>query len=140
MLELPKMYLVSVHTNPDLDKLPIFTRTTAQLENDERLSPLSVLRVHKCGYANDTGSGLARATGSELRCKIGTTSRSLDALMSAAAPSCAERPMSLKLALFAAIFSEPIREVWIPDQRFEVRRLSMSRIMAGRTNAAALRA
>jgi hypothetical protein len=35
--------------------------------------------------------------------------------------------------------SEPLREVWIPDQRFVPSRLSMRRIMASRTNAAALR-
>jgi hypothetical protein len=39
----PKIHLISVHTNPDLDQLPVFTRTSAQLENDERHSPLSVM-------------------------------------------------------------------------------------------------
>ena len=34
---------------------------------------------------------------------------------------------------------EPIREVWVSDQRFGASRLSMRRIMARRTNAAALR-
>jgi hypothetical protein len=38
------------------------------------------------------------------------------------------------------IFLEPIREVWVPDQRLGARRLSMRRIMASRTKAAALRA
>ncbi len=35
---------------------------------------------------------------------------------------------------------EPFREVWIRDQGVAVRRRSMRRIMARRTNAAALRA
>ncbi len=39
----PKMYLVSVRTNPDLDQLPIFTRTSVQLEQDMRHSPLTVM-------------------------------------------------------------------------------------------------
>jgi hypothetical protein len=37
-------------------------------------------------------------------------------------------------------FLEPIREVWVPDQGVVERRRSMSRIMARRTKAAALRA
>jgi hypothetical protein len=36
--------------------------------------------------------------------------------------------------------SEPIREVWTPDQRLAARRLSKRRIMARRTKAAALQA
>jgi hypothetical protein len=43
----PKMYLVSVHTNPDLDKLPLFTRTSAQLDNDARHSPLSIMSEYR---------------------------------------------------------------------------------------------
>ncbi len=39
----PKMYLVSVKTRPDLDQLPLFTRTSAQLENDARHSPLTIM-------------------------------------------------------------------------------------------------
>jgi hypothetical protein len=39
----PKMYLISVQTNPDLDQLPVFTRTSVQIENDTRHSPLSVM-------------------------------------------------------------------------------------------------
>lgn len=39
----PKMYLISVQTNPNLDQLPIFSRTSVQVENDERHSPLSVM-------------------------------------------------------------------------------------------------
>lgn len=39
----PKMYLVSVQKSPNLDQLPIFTRTSAQLEQDVRHSPLTVM-------------------------------------------------------------------------------------------------
>lgn len=39
----PKMYLVSVQTNPDLDTVPPFTRTAAQLDEDAGHSPLSAM-------------------------------------------------------------------------------------------------
>ncbi len=39
----PKMYLISVQTAPDLDRLPPFARTQAQMNDDMHHSPLSVM-------------------------------------------------------------------------------------------------
>jgi len=39
----PKMYLISVQTAPNLDQLPLFTRTQAQIEIDVTHSPLSIM-------------------------------------------------------------------------------------------------
>jgi hypothetical protein len=39
----PRLHLIAVQNNPDLDKLPEVTRTDAQHRQDARLSPLSIL-------------------------------------------------------------------------------------------------
>jgi hypothetical protein len=39
----PKLHLIAVSNNPDLDKLPVYVRTPEQIEQDERLSPLSIM-------------------------------------------------------------------------------------------------
>jgi hypothetical protein len=39
----PKIHLISVNVNPDLDKLPVYERTPAQAAQDARLSVLSIL-------------------------------------------------------------------------------------------------
>lgn len=39
----PKLHLIGVNTNPDLDKLPVYSRSAAQAAQDERLSPLSIM-------------------------------------------------------------------------------------------------
>jgi hypothetical protein len=39
----PKLHLISVQTNPDLDRLPPYVRTPEQAAQDERLSVLSIL-------------------------------------------------------------------------------------------------
>jgi hypothetical protein len=39
----PKLHMIAVHTNPDLDKLPEYVRGDAQAAQDERLSTLSIL-------------------------------------------------------------------------------------------------
>ena len=39
----PKLHLIAVQNNPDLDKLPEVTRSDAQHRQDARLSPLSIL-------------------------------------------------------------------------------------------------
>lgn len=39
----PMIHLIATQTNPDLDKLPVYTRSATQAAQDERLSPLSIL-------------------------------------------------------------------------------------------------
>lgn len=39
----PKLHLIAVNNNPDLDKLPIYARSAALAAQDERLSPLSIM-------------------------------------------------------------------------------------------------
>src|SRR4051812_44732179 len=39
----PKLHLIAMQNNPNLDKLPIYVRSEAQDEQDERLSPLSIM-------------------------------------------------------------------------------------------------
>lgn len=39
----PKLHLIGVENNPDLDKLPVYVRSQAQAAQDERLSPLSIM-------------------------------------------------------------------------------------------------
>ena len=39
----PKIHLISVQSAPDLDRLPIFTRTPAQIEDDRTHSPFTIM-------------------------------------------------------------------------------------------------
>lgn len=43
LIVFPKMYLISVQPSPDLDRLPLFTRTRDQIESDVQHSPFVVM-------------------------------------------------------------------------------------------------
>lgn len=72
----PKLHLISVETNPDLDRLPVYERSPEQVAQDQRLSSLSILAEFR-RLRQSTCSAL-RALPDNAWSRVGTSRREHD--------------------------------------------------------------
>lgn len=72
----PKLHLISVNVNPDLDKLPVYERSAAQAAQDERLSVLSILAEFR--RLRQSTCSLLRAMPDNAWSRVGTSRREHD--------------------------------------------------------------
>lgn len=76
MRTFPKLHLISVETNPDLDRLPPFTGTPEQAVQDARLSVLSILAEFR--RLRQSTCSLLRALPDNAWSRVGTSRREHD--------------------------------------------------------------
>jgi hypothetical protein len=72
----PKLHLIAVQTNPDLDKLPPFERSAEQAEMDARLSVLSILAEFR--RLRQSTCGLLRSLPDTAWSRVGVSRREHD--------------------------------------------------------------